>query len=104
MKRKAFRGGVWSGLQRGGARLVSFVVFTLLVRLLAPATFGVIAIAPVFITLVNIFLDQGIGSTIAQRGDLQAGHLDSAFWSDLRMGLVPDACRLRQSGVLTSIW
>jgi PST family polysaccharide transporter len=104
IKRKAVRGVAWSGLQRGGAQVVSFVVFTLLARLLAPDAFGLIAIANVFITFINIFLDQGFGSAIIQREDLQDGHLDTAFWSALGMGVILMVIGLFSAGFIAQIY
>jgi PST family polysaccharide transporter len=104
IKRKAVRGVAWSGLQRGGAQVVSFVVFTLLARLLAPEAFGLIAIANVFITFVNIFLDQGFGSAIIQREELQDGHLDTAFWSAVGMGAALMAAGLFSAGFIARLY
>lgn len=104
LKRKAVRGVAWSGLQRSGAQVVSFLVFTLLARVLAPDAFGLIAIANVFITFVSIFLDQGFGFALVQREKLESGHLDTAFWSSLAMGVLVMAVVLAVSGPISRVY
>lgn len=86
IKREAVRGIAWSALQRGGTQVVSFVVFAILSRLLDADAFGLIALATVFIALIQIFLDQGFISAIIQQEKLEEIHLNTAFWSSVAMG------------------
>ena len=47
-----------SAIQSWGTQVVTFLVFTLLARLLDPKAFGLIALAGVFIAFVQVFLDR----------------------------------------------
>src|SRR5882757_350628 len=71
----------WTVLQFGGARLVTFLVFLILARLLTPADFGLVAIATVFVALLQLVVEGGFGQAIIQRPDLERGHLDTVFWT-----------------------
>lgn len=86
LKRKTINGVFWSGTQIWSARAVSFVIFAILSRLLDPEAFGLVALATLFITFVQPFQDQGFGDAIVQRADLDEGHLDTAFWTNLMIG------------------
>jgi PST family polysaccharide transporter len=86
LKQKALKGIVWSGARVWGSRIISFLAFAVLSRLLAPKDFGIVAMASLFISFIQTFQDQGLGDAIVQRRDLQQEHLDTAFWTNLLMG------------------
>jgi PST family polysaccharide transporter len=88
IRQKAVKGVVWSVIQHWGSQTISFVVFSLLARLLKPEEFGLVALASVFIALMEIFLDQGLSQAIVQRHQLEPEHLDSAFWANLTVGIL----------------
>ncbi|MEW5858966.1 MAG: MOP flippase family protein [Cyanobacteriota bacterium] len=86
--KKAVKGVVWSVIQHWGSQTISFLVFSLLARLLEPEGFGLVALASVFIAFMEIFLDQGLTQAIVQRNELDPEHLDSAFWANLTVGIL----------------
>lgn len=79
-KQKALRGVAWTGTANWGCQLLSFFVYTGLARLLNPHAFGIVALAGVYIAFIQIFVTQGFGAAIIQRGELEEEHIDSAFW------------------------
>lgn len=86
---KAARSGTrWSVLQFGAARFTTFLVFVVLARLLAPADFGVVAIATVFIALLQLLVEGGFSQALIQRPTLEHGHVDTAFWTSVGMSLI----------------
>ena len=86
LKQKAIKGAFWSAVQSWGTQVVTFVVFTLLARLLEPKAFGLVALAGVFIAFVQVFLDRGFSVAIVQRQELEPGHLDTALWTGITIG------------------
>jgi PST family polysaccharide transporter len=82
LKLKAARGVLWSLLEYGGGEGISFLVFLALARLLAPDSFGIVALAGVFVAFVQVFLVQGFMDAVIQREELRREHLDTAFWSN----------------------
>jgi len=54
-------------------------VTMLLAALLGPARFGVVALASMYLLLVDLLIRQGVGQAIVQREDLRDAHLDTAF-------------------------
>lgn len=104
LKQKAVKGVFWSGAQIWGARAVSFIIFALLSRLLTPQAFGVVALASLFIIFVQTFQDQGFGSAIVQRGDLEPDHLDVAFWTNLAFGAALSLVSISASGFIAGLF
>jgi len=86
LRGRAATGVAWTTVDAVGSRLITTVVFVALARLLDPASFGLVALALVFISLMRLLVDQGFGSAIVQRSELSKGHLDTAFWVTLASG------------------
>lgn len=88
LREKTITGIVWSSLERWGNQVISFIVFLILARLLEPAAFGLVALASVFISFAQVFLDQGMGQAIVQHRDIEPEHLDTAFWVNMLTGTI----------------
>lgn len=86
IKEKAIQGVVWSAIQNWGSQVGSLVVFFVLARLLRPEDFGLVALANVFLAFMQLFLEQGFAQAVIQRENLEAEHLDTAFWVSLTLG------------------
>lgn len=86
--RRASRGVVWTTLQSLANRLSGVIVFLVLARLLAPAEFGLLAAALVFISLTTTFAEAGLTRTLVQRPVLRAAHLNAALLVNALAGLV----------------
>jgi O-antigen/teichoic acid export membrane protein len=87
IKEKAIAGIFWSVLQNWGSQAGSLIVFFVLARLLTPEAFGLAAMANIFLAFLQIFLQQGFAQSLIQIEELEAEHLDTAFWSSLAIGL-----------------
>ena len=70
----------WSGFQNLAGKALSLIIFLLLARNLTPEEFGVVAMAAVFISFVQLFLRVGLSEALIQRKDLTDDYLDTAFW------------------------
>jgi O-antigen/teichoic acid export membrane protein len=79
-KRKIAQGVAWASSAQWGGQLMSFGIYTGLARLLNPQVFGLVAIAGVYVALIQVFVQQGFGTAIIQREELEREHVDSAFW------------------------
>ncbi|MBD2436525.1 lipopolysaccharide biosynthesis protein [Nostoc sp. FACHB-110] len=88
LKQKALVGVFWSAIESWGRQLLSLAVFFILARLLGPETFGLVALASVFLAFLQVFLDQGFTQAIVQRQNLEPEHLDTAFWTNLGISFI----------------
>lgn len=66
-KNNVFSNLVWRFAERCGAHLVSFVVSIVLARLLAPEVYGTVALLTVFTTILQVFVDSGLGNALIQK-------------------------------------
>ncbi len=85
-RKKVIEGLTWSALAQAGKQVCQFVITTILVRILAPQEFGLIAMANVFIGFATLFSEMGIGNALVQRKEIREEHLSSAFWLNMALG------------------
>src|SRR5687768_15538339 len=88
LRQKAAKGVLWSVIQKWGRAVISIITFTVLSRLLAPDAFRSVALATAFTVFIELFLDQGFGSAIVQRAEIEPEHLDTAFWVNILAGFL----------------
>lgn len=88
LRQKALKGVVWTAIQNWGRQVIALAVFFLLARLLDPKTFGLVALASLFLNFMQVFTDQGFGQAIIQRKELDKEHLDTAFWTNIALSLL----------------
>ena len=73
------RSALFTVAMRWTDRTIGVVSTIVLARLLAPADFGIIAMATLVIGLVDVFLDLGVNIALIQRASLIQAHYDSAW-------------------------
>ena len=66
-KNKVVSGLIWRCLERFGAQAVSFVVSIVLARLLEPSVYGSVALVTVITSLLQVFVDSGMGNALIQK-------------------------------------
>lgn len=62
-----FSGFLWRLAERCGAQGVAFIVSIILARLLVPEVYGTIALVAVFINVLQVFVDSGMGNALIQK-------------------------------------
>lgn len=79
---------LWRFAERCGAQAVSFLVSIILARLLAPEAYGTIALAMVFINILQVFVDNGMGTALIQKKDADDLDFSSVFYFNIAACLV----------------
>lgn len=82
-RQKIFSNLIWRFLERTGAQLVAFVVAIVLARILTPDDYGTIALITVFTTILNVFVDSGLGSALVQKKDADNVDLSTVFYTNV---------------------
>ena len=82
------KGVAYTAVAKYAGIAVSLLLTSILARLLDPSDFGVIAVASIFISFVNLITDFGIGPAIIQRNNLDEADLNSLFSFTALLGLV----------------
>lgn len=83
LKTQVTHGLKWQAISIVGKQLLSLLVVTTLARLLEPSAFGLVALVGVYLGIVSMFVDQGMGTALIQRQDLKPEHKDAAFWFNM---------------------
>lgn len=87
-KVKVVHNFIWRFAERSGAQLVTFIVSIVLARILAPEDYGKIALITVFTTIMQVFVDSGLGTALIQKKDADDIDFSSVFFFDFAMCLI----------------
>ena len=75
----------WRFFERSGAHIVSFIVSIILARLLEPAVYGEVALVIVFTSLLQVFIDSGLGTALIQKKNADDLDFSSVFCFNIVM-------------------
>lgn len=92
MKDGVIKNFLWRFSERCGAQLVTFIVSIVLARLLAPDDYGKIALITVFTTILQVFVDSGLGTALIQKKDANDLDFSSVFYFNFVMCIILYAC------------
>lgn len=76
---------IWRFLERCGAQGVTLIVSIVLARLLNPEIYGTVALVTVFTTIMQIFVDSGMGNALIQKKDADDLDFSSVFYFNIMM-------------------
>lgn len=65
---------IWRFFERFGTQLITFIVMTVLARHLTPDEYGTVSLVVIFIAILQVFVDSGMGNALIQKKN--ADHLD----------------------------
>lgn len=74
---------VWRLLERFGAQVVSFIVSIVLARLLDPEVYGDVALVLVFSSILEVFVDSGLGNALIQKKEVDDIDYSSVFYFNI---------------------
>lgn len=87
LRGKTLSNTIWKLAERIGAQLVSFIVQIVLARLLMPENFGTIAIINVFIAIGNVFITNGLGTSLIQKKDADELDFSTVFFFNIILSI-----------------
>lgn len=82
-KQSVFSNLSWRFAERVCAALVGFVVSIILARILGPEAYGTIALITVFTTILQVFVDSGLGSALIQKKDADDLDFSTVFYTNI---------------------
>lgn len=90
MSKAAAVGVFWNFVQLFIGRGFNFLLKLILAKILVPEDFGVVGMALVFLSFIQVFNELGFSAALIQRGDdeLTENHYHTAFWTNLFWSLV----------------
>lgn len=87
-KKEFISGILYTSIAKYVGIFVQIAISMVLARLLNPSDFGILAIATVFISFINLITDFGFGAAIIQSEILEKKDLESIFTLTLYVGLI----------------
>jgi O-antigen/teichoic acid export membrane protein len=97
-RRGFLRATSWSFLVEAGGQVVLLLFGVLLAALVGPETYGIVAMATVYLLLIDLVQRQGIVGALIQRRHLTDGHASSAFWLVMGLSIVMTAMSVALAG------
>ena len=87
-KKIVFKNFIWRFAERCGAQLVTFIVSIVLARILAPEDYGTIALVTVFTTILQVFVDSGLGTALIQKKEADDLDFSSVFFFNFAVCII----------------
>ncbi len=103
-KQQFISGVAYTAAAKYAGLAIQLVITGVLSRLLAPAEFGVVAIATVLISFFSIFSDMGLGPAVIQHKELSRRDLDNIYSFSCWTGLALAALFFASAGWIASFY
>ena len=79
---------IWRFAERCGAQGVQFIVSLVLARVLEPSAYGTIALVTVFTTILQVFVDSGMGNALIQKKNADEIDFSTVFYFNIAICLM----------------
>ena len=86
--RVVFSNLIWRFEERCGAQIVTLIVSIVLARILLPEDYGTISLITVFTTILQVFVDSGLGTALIQKKDADDLDFSSVFYFNFVVCLI----------------
>ena len=86
--RVVFSNLIWRFAERCGAQIVTLIVSIVLARILLPEDYGTISLITVFTTILQVFVDSGLGTALIQKNDADDLDFSSVFYFNFVVCLI----------------
>ena len=85
---KMIRGLAWSSIAKLAVQIISWISTFIVIRLLTPEDYGVVAISMAVIGLMTIIAEFGLSDALIQRKNLKLENLSQVFTANLGFSLL----------------
>lgn len=82
-----FNATVWKLFEKIGSKGIQFVIQIILARILIPDDYGIVAILTVFISLSNVFIQNGFSTSLIQKKETTQEDFCTALFSSMGIAL-----------------
>lgn len=88
IKHKSLTGFIWRMGEGVIAQGMTFIVGMFLARLLEPKEFGIVALSSIFISIISVFANCGLGQALIQKKNTDSLDTDSVFYGGLGLAVI----------------
>lgn len=78
-----FSNFIWRFAERCGAQFVQVIVSIFVARILMPDDYGVVALINVFLSILNVFVNCGLGTALIQKKDADDIDFSTVFYTNI---------------------
>lgn len=79
---------IWRFGERLGAQAVSFIVSTIIARIIDPSAYGICAIIMAITSILTVFVDSGLSSALIQKKDADDLDFSTVFYTNIVICLI----------------
>lgn len=83
----ALGGLIWKFLERSSYQIINFLVTLVLARLLTPEEYGLVALVLTLITILQVFVDSGMGTALVQRKEIHEEDYGTVFVANVILSI-----------------
>ncbi|MDE6382500.1 MAG: lipopolysaccharide biosynthesis protein, partial [Muribaculaceae bacterium] len=87
LKRKTFRGTVWSTVERFSVQIIQFAVMIVMARILTPADYGLVGMLTIFIAVSQSLVDSGFSQALIRKQDRDETDNSTVFFFNITVGI-----------------
>ena len=88
IKQKTLSGIMWKFFEKVSLQLTTIVVQIVLARLLLPSDYGIIGYLTLFISVSDVFIQQGFTTALIQKKDADQVDYSSVFFANIVMSII----------------
>lgn len=88
LKQQTMSGVFWQFMQKMLGQIITFTVSVVLARLILPSDYGTVALAGMYMLLLAIFIDCGLGAALIQKKEVDDLDLSTIFWAQLLFAII----------------
>lgn len=88
MNNNVVKNFLWRFFERCQAQFVTLIVSIVLARILTPSDFGTVSLIMVFTTILQVFVDSGLGTALIQKKDADDLDFSSVFYFNFAICLI----------------
>lgn len=103
-RKKVITNVLWGFGERVCAQLVSFVVSIIIARILSPKDYGTIALVVVFLDILQIFVDSGLGNALIQKKDADDIDFSTVFLFNIFFCIILYLCIFYLSPLIANFY
>lgn len=88
LRNKAFKGTVWSSLERFSVQGVQFLVMILMARMLTPDDYGLVGMVAIFIAISQSLVDSGFSQALIRKQERSEIDNSTVFFFNIVVGII----------------
>jgi len=88
LKKAAFRGLFWVGIEKVGLHLIQISVFIILARLLVPEDFGLIGMIMILFSVSSTIMEGGVSQALIREKTIEQDDINTAFLFNVLFGII----------------